>query len=98
MSETRAWAGLAIIAILITSNAGCALVRPVQEISQETMRSMKPNPHGGYRDTTEEPDDEWSFTGTGSRNLRPMEHEEDPLKSHIMSPKARSIERSLGID
>ena len=42
--------------------------------------------------------DPWRFVGKEGRADEQMEHESDGLTKYMSSPKARAIERNLGID
>lgn len=61
------------------------------------MKSMKVQPNG-YRDTTSETEDEWTSVGRTASTVRGIEKDEDPLRKWMLSPKAMSIERNLGIE
>ena len=84
-------------AAMLSLPTGCALVDKGKEVSRQTWKVFKPRPTD-YRDPTEEESDEWEFVGKEARGDRPLEKEPDPIKRLIMSPKARNIERNLGID
>lgn len=56
---------------------------------------MKPD-SGGYDDGTDEVDGWVSEAGVEARGDRPIEVDNDPFRA-LMSPKAKSIERNLGI-
>ena len=76
---------------------GCALVDRSKAASRSAWKHFKPR-STDYRDATQEEDDKWGFVGKIARGDRPLENENDPLKELTMSPKARSIERSLGYE
>jgi len=76
---------------------GCALVQPAQTLARSSWRSLRPKPND-YRDTIDESEDQWAFVGEEARGTRPVEHDPDPFKKFLMSEKARSIERNLGVD
>ncbi|RMG37357.1 MAG: hypothetical protein D6725_08995 [Planctomycetota bacterium] len=87
-----------LVAGSLTAASGCALVEPGKEFFRQSWRIFRPKT-SDYRDTTqEEVEDGWSFVGKEARGNQPIEHENDPFKRYLMSPKARSIERNLGID
>lgn len=89
---------LALLFLAFGISNGCALMEPTRELSQTTMKSMTPRT-GGYRDTTDEETDEWDFVGKEARGSSAMEQDPDPWwQQWIMSDKARSIERNLGIE
>jgi hypothetical protein len=77
---------------------GCAVLEPMNEMTRQTLRLMKPNPND-YRDPTEEEDSNWEFVGQLGRGDRLREKDTDSWwGKYIMSEKARSIERNFGID
>ena len=73
---------------------GCA---STEGMMHESFRIFKPRV-SDYRDETQEVDEEWDSVGKAARSNRPLENENDPLKEWFMSPKAKSIERSLGYE
>ncbi len=73
---------------------GCA---STDGMMHESFRIFKPRV-SDYRDETQEVDEEWDSVGKAARSNRPLENENDPLKALFMSPKAKSIERSLGYE
>ncbi|MFM9963884.1 MAG: hypothetical protein ACKV2Q_22005 [Planctomycetaceae bacterium] len=76
---------------------GCGLMKSAQTVTRESMKSFKLRPND-YRDTTGEVEDEWTSVGTTASTVRGVEKDEDPFRKRIMSPKAISIERNLGIE
>lgn len=86
-----------VLAVFLSGLSGCGLMQTAQKMTRESMKSMRPNSND-YRDTTKMADDEWSVVGDSARTVRPLEKENDPVRDIIQSPKARSIERSLGLD
>lgn len=78
--------------------SGCAMMREgADEAYSETTRTMKMK-SGGYGDGTEELDEDWTFVGEEGR--ADMEKEKEPDRmwwNFVMSEKARSIERNVGI-
>ena len=88
-----------LVCWLVTGLSGCALMDTGAEISRSTWRVFRPR-SSDYRDVTEEDDaDQWSFVGSEGRASR--ERDTDPdrwWQDHVMSSKARSIERNVGID
>lgn len=84
---------LGLIAIGSCCSIGCQLT----ESDDGTNWSAMPNED--YRDPTDEENDEWAFAGKEARGDRPRERDPDRWwRKYIMSPKARSIERNMGID
>ena len=90
MSQNRILA--TILAATLCLQSGCALVEPMRA----SMKMFKPNSND-YRDGTDETEDNWSFVGTEARGERAME-KNGPLERLMMSPKARSITRNVGIE
>ena len=88
---------LSAVAIFSTLATGCGLVQTTKEASRDSMKMFRPKPDD-YRNTTEEAEDEWSRMGESARSMRPTEKNNDPLRNILLSPKARSIERNLGVD
>ena len=77
---------------------GCTVLEPMNEMTRQTLRLMRPNPND-YRDPTEEEDNNWDFVGQLARGDRAREKDPDSWwGKYIMSEKARSIERNFGID
>jgi hypothetical protein len=47
----------------------------------------------------DDPQEEWDFVGDEARKYRATESDPDPWwQDYIMSPRARAIERSLGVE
>ncbi len=83
-------------AFCIIFASGCAAIPGSQEFIKRS--AIKPST-GDYDDGTDEADEEWiKNAGIEARGDRPLEHDNDPLRNLLMSPKARSIERNLGFD
>lgn len=91
---TRVVAGLAFVA---TACLGIGCATDDSGIMHESFRIFRPR-ESDYRDETQEVDEEWDSVGKAARSDRPLENEHDPLKELFMSPKAKSIERSLGYE
>jgi len=78
--------------------SGCAMVEPTQHAVSSSLEMFKPNTND-YRDSTLDDEDAWDIVGKEGRGH--LEAEKDPdgwWQKYIMSPKARSIERNLGIE
>ena len=88
---------LLVAVALLFGQLGCAVVESTKTVTRESMKTMKPR-SSDYRDGTEKTDDEWADLGESARAARPKERNDDPLRKWILSPKAISIERNLGID
>ena len=76
---------------------GCGLMQTAKNVTRESMKPMKMRPND-YRDTTQEVEDEWTSVGRTASTVRAVEKDDDPFRKMIMSPKAMSIERNLGIE
>ena len=72
-------------------------MQSAKSVTRESMKSMKMRPND-YRDTTNESEDEWTSVGRTASTVRGTEKDEDPLRKWMLSPKAMSIERNLGIE
>lgn len=91
-----------VCGLLLTSGlflqTGCALVDFTRQSTVNTLRMFKPR-QTDYRDETEEEDDQWDFVGQEARGTQKRERDPDRWwRKWIMSEKARSIERNVGID
>lgn len=95
MSYRAGW--LTVIVALCVCLPGCGLMRSTKEVTRESMKSLKPRPTD-YRDTTGETEDEWTSVGRTASSVRGTEKDNDPVRKMILSPKALSIERNLGIE
>ncbi len=86
------WIGL----FLVICSSGCNSIPGFQEFVKRS--AIKPST-GDYDDGTDEADAKWvRNAGVEARGDRPLEHDTDPFRNLLMSPKARSIERNLGFD
>lgn len=88
---------LTVIVALSVCLPGCGLMRSTKQFTAESMKSLKPRPTD-YRDTTGESEDEWTSVGRTASSVRGTEKDNDPFRKMILSPKALSIERNLGIE
>lgn len=95
MSDRVPWLGAILVLSLYVS--GCGLMKPAKNVARESVKPFKLRPND-YRDTTNESDDEWTSVGRTASTVRGVEKDEDPLRNVLLSPKARSIERNLGIE
>mgnify|MGYP003394200250 CR=1 FL=1 len=76
---------------------GCGLMQTAKNVTRQSMKPLKMRPND-YRDTTQEVEDEWTSVGRTASTVRGVEKDDDPFRKMIMSPKAQSIERNLGIE
>lgn len=86
-----------VIVVLSLCLPGCGLMKSAQQVTSESMKSLKPRPTD-YRDTTSESEDEWTSVGRTASSVRGIEKDSDPARKWLLSPKALSIERNLGIE
>lgn len=87
-----------IVMMFAFSMTGCAIMKPITEATRESMKMMTPRA-ADYRDTSDDDIDDWGFVGEEARGDRPKEGDPDPWwQKYIMSSRARSIERNLGIE
>ncbi len=82
---------LFVLLAVIFLQSGCMLVKPIQQMTHETLRVIKPRPND-YRDPTDEVDDQWSGVGIEGRGDKASDFRVDSL----FSKKAQSIERNTG--
>lgn len=76
--------------------SGCAVFKPVHEISEYMTSAFRPNGLD-YQMSSDEGSSEWDQVANEGRGDRPKVTNKDPLYM-IDSPKARSIKRNLGYD
>lgn len=94
MSKRAGWLCALMVVLCLP---GCGLMQSARSMTRESMKSMKARPND-YRDTTQETEDEWTNVGRTASTVRGMEKDDDPLRKWMLSPKAMSIERNLGIE
>lgn len=83
-----------------TCQTGCSLLEESRDAVKSTFNTIRPK-KGDYRnDNTDGPlhSDEWGYVGDEARAGDIREKETDGLTKWVQSPKARDIERNLGID
>lgn len=84
--------------LLILSLTGCAMVEHPGTAMRRMKRMFTPNPTDWDSEASED-SGEWDFVGEEGRGDRQRERDPDPwFKRYLMSEKANSIERNLGID
>ena len=85
-------------AVCVLFLSGCQLMDAGRKMTSYTKNTFSPS-HNDYRDTSQDADDDWGFVGQEARGDRPRERDPDPWwQQFVMSPRARSIEKNLGID
>lgn len=99
---TRTWQTLALVACLLVTSPGCGLFQIGQDITKASWRQFRPKTND-YADPINDPNsaeyhDEWESVGSEGRGDQAYEKESDGLTKWISSPKARSIERNLGVE
>ncbi len=86
-----------VVLAIGVSVPGCGLMQTAKNVTRQTMKPLKMRP-SDYRDTTQEVEDEWTSVGRTASTVRGVEKDDDPFRKLILSPKAMSIERNLGIE
>lgn len=84
---------------LAACGSGCGLLGAGRKLGASMTHMMKPNARD-YEETDVDSTgtDAWSQVGVEARGHQPFEHESDGLTNLVSSPKARRINRNLGID
>lgn len=86
--------------VVCACQTGCAMLEEGRDAIKTTFDAVRPKT-GGYRDDNNDGaqhNDSWKFVGDESRAGDVREKETDGLTKFVQSPKARDIERNLGID
>ena len=88
----------AVFCILLALQSGCEMLKEGRLTATRAINSFRPNLRD-YADNANDENyvDEWS-QAQEARGDRPVEKESDGLTNLTSSPKARAINRSLGID
>jgi len=81
---------------LTLASTGCSQFPMMQSAFTQSFESVKPNGTADYDDGTDEVEGWVHEAGVEARGDRPVEIDNDPFRA-LMSPKAKSIERNLGI-
>lgn len=92
--------------LLAVTCSGCALTNPARDDTQQAADSPARGTAGDRtakdekaEDEKAEFEDEWAHVGDQTRELRSVERAPDRwFKKYFQSPKARAIERNLGIE
>jgi hypothetical protein len=95
MPDRTGW--LCVVLAVSVCVPGCGLMQSARKVTRESMKPMKMRPND-YRDTTQEVEDEWTSVGRTASTVRGVEKDDDPFRKILMTPKAMSIERNLGIE
>lgn len=86
------------LCLLIVFSSGCAMIEHPSSAMRRMTRMFTPNPND-FNDDSDEDTGEWDFVGDEGRGDQTRERDPDPwFKKYLMSEKANSIERNLGID
>jgi hypothetical protein len=81
--------------VLVAVTTGCITTpKSDSDLPTASGRGMGTSSPG----TPSSEDEEWSKMGRQMRGDAPAQQSWDPLRNVMMSPKAQSIERSLGVD
>ena len=89
---------LVIFGFLAITISVCSLVEHPKSAMRRMTRMFTPNPEDWDKDADADAG-EWDFVGDEGRGDQVRERDPDPwFKKHLMSEKANSIERNLGID
>jgi hypothetical protein len=89
---------LLLLAVLVTTTMGCHLVENPKSATRRMTRMFTPNPTDWDSKSAEDAG-QWDFVGDEGRAEQVREKDPDPwFKKYLMSEKANSIERNLGID
>lgn len=84
--------------VLAVAISGCSMVESPKSATRRMTRMFTPNPEDWDSEVNED-DQEWDFVGDEGRSDQSRERDPDPwFKKYLMSEKANSIERNLGID
>lgn len=87
-----------VLSALLIAAVGCTQSVGMRNFMQNSMGFRKPNANG-IGDGTDTTDEGWiREAGVEARGDRPLEKDPDVFRDMLMSPKARSIERNLGIE
>ena len=87
-----------IASVVLVAQAGCAFQKQMAGVWHETKRLATPDPTD-RRDSTENPDQDWSFVGEEGRAGQEVQVDPDQwYRKYIMSEKARQIEANLGFE
>ncbi|MCG6156751.1 hypothetical protein [Rubinisphaera margarita] len=88
-----------LLIVTLCLSTGCTQQLGMRNMFKESFASLKPDGKADYDDGTDDAEEEWiEEAGVEARGDRPMEKDNDPFRDLLMSPKARSIERNLGIE
>ena len=89
---------LMVIVLLASVGSGCNMVEKPSSAMRRMTRMFTPNPTDLDADASSD-EGEWDFVGDEGRGDQTRERDPDPwFKKYLMSEKANSIERNLGID
>lgn len=86
------------LGMLTVFSSGCSMIEHPKSAMRRMTRMMTPNPTD-FDEQSDEDTGEWDFVGDEGRGDQTRERDPDPwFKKYLMSEKANSIERNLGID
>jgi len=94
----RSRLSLMTLCLLLVTSAGCGLVEGPRSATRRMTRMFTPNPTDWDKGADEDAG-QWDFVGEEGRGEQERERDPDQwFKKYLMSEKANSIERNLGID
>ena len=89
---------LMVASLLFAATSGCSMVEHPSVAMRRMTRMFTPNPND-FDTELEDHKDDWSSVGEEGRADQTRERDPDPwFKKYLMSEKANSVERNLGID
>jgi len=87
-----------VVAGVVVSLSGCALVEPTRMMSRQVLRQFTPRADD-RRDPTESVEDHWERETREAQAIHPADRDPDPwYRKSVMSEKARQIERHLNLE
>ena len=94
----RCQLSLMVVCLMVVGFSGCSMVETPKLATHRMTRANSSNPND--RDSEASQDvEEWGAVGDEGRASQNRERDPDPwFKKYLMSKKANSIERNLGID
>ena len=92
------WICVGIFSIALSCQTGCSLVTSGADAMRQTSRYVKPRPFD-HKSMADEENDNWEWVGDDARGSQKREADPDRWwKKYVQSPRARDIEKNLGID
>jgi hypothetical protein len=96
------WNSVLTLCLVVVCLPGCGLFQMGQDVTKASWKQFRPKTRD-YADPINDPNskdyqDEWSTVGSEGRGDQSFDKESDALTKWISSPKARAIERNLGVE